>query len=55
MGQKSAEVVVPAGIRSDSQVMGSGREACGREGPNAKNWSEGTACLVGIVNNTGRL
>ncbi len=37
MGQKSAEVVVPVGIRSDFQVMGSGRDGCGREGPNAKN------------------
>ena len=55
MGQKSAEVVVLAGIRSGAQVMGSGRDERGREGLNAKNWSEGTACLVGIVINTGRL
>lgn len=37
MGQKSAEVVVPAGIRSFSQVMGFGRNERGGEGLNARN------------------
>lgn len=37
MGQKSAEVVVPTGIRSGAQVMGSERDECGGEGPNVRN------------------
>lgn len=37
MGQKSAEVVVPTGIRSFSQMMGCGRNGRGGEGPNVRN------------------